>query len=976
MSTITDEYFGLTKEYIAKYGPRTIVLLQVGAFFEVYGLKCHKTGEITKSNIEMFSQICQLNVSEKNGGTQNIVMAGFRDYTLEKYLQRLSENEYTAVVYVQEKDGKNISRKLDAIYSPGTYISHENDMLPQVSNHIMCIWVEKYTRRGTTNLICGLATANIFTGQSHMFEYETQYYMNPTSFDELERAVSIFTPNEVIINHNLPSHEIESILQFVGLKNATAKNVLIHQNAIETTETAKRCSEQTYIHHVLSDFFGVDAYNVCEVFRNHVIASQAFCFLMHFIQEHNPNLVKNIDVPTFYNTSKHMVLANHSLKQLNIISNGEHSGHLSSVSSFLNKCVSSMGKRKLQQQLLNPVFDTEWLNREYGMIDFLLNQNHYVEVIRKQLIKVVDIEKICRQLVLYKLYPASMASLCNTLSIIQQLMACFAEEPDFLNYIGIDDCEESCLNVLKTVEKTLMVENCKNVQSMQSFENPIIKPGVSKELDDITENYDKSSLLFNNIRNVLNQLMCRAHGEGEYIKIHETEKSGLSLQITKKRGALLKTLLLNQTTIDFGEWEIVKTSDIKFVTASSSNDEIEFHLLTQVCKTMTSAKSSIDRYSAEAYLLFLKEFQDEYYQVLEKIAKCVGTMDVIQSKAFVAGKYNYCRPMIQESPKSFVDAKGLRHCLIEHIQQNEIYVPNDIGLGHDDSPSGILLYGTNAVGKTSMIRALGIAIIMAQAGFYVPCSQFVYSPYTTIFTRIVGNDNLFKGLSTFAVEMSELRTILKHADNKSMILGDELCSGTETESALSIFTAALMELHGRESSFIFATHFHEIIDYDEIRGLYKVALKHMAVHYDRELDCLVYDRKLQDGAGNRMYGLEVCKSLYLPDDFLENAYKIRNKYDKVDRGHLDQKKSHYNAKKIVGLCEMCKESMGEEVHHLQQQKDANDKGFIDGFHKNHGGNLMSICVKCHDALHQAEKSVKMVRKKTTRNKYVIDQKNV
>ena len=314
--------------------------------------------------------------------------------------------------------------------------------------------------------------------------------------------------------------------------------------------------------------------------------------------------------------------------------------------------------------------------------------------------------------------------------------------------------------------------------------------------------------------------------------------------------------------------------------------------------------------------------------------------------------------------------------MIEHIQQNEIYVANDISLGSQDSPSGILLYGTNAVGKTSMIRALGIAIIMAQSGFYVPCSQFIYSPYTTIFTRIVGNDNLFKGLSTFAVEMSELRTILKHADNKSMILGDELCSGTETESALSIFTAALMELHSRESSFIFATHFHEIIDYDEIRSLSKLSLKHMAVHYDRVLDCLVYDRKLQDGAGNRMYGLEVCKSLYLPSDFLENAYKIRNKYDKVDRGHLEQKKSTYNAKKIVGLCEICKESMGEEVHHLQQQKDANDKGFIDGFHKNHGGNLMSICEKCHDALHQAEKSVKMVRKKTTRNKYVIEQKNM
>ena len=972
MSTITDEYFTLSQDYIAKYGKRTIVLLQVGAFFEVYGFKCQKTGEITKSNIVEFSQICQLNISEKS--TQNIVMAGFRDYTLEKYLQRLSENEYTTVVYVQEKDGKNISRKLDTIYSPGTYISPENDILPQVSNHIMCIWIERYTRRAKTGLICGLATANIFTGESHMFEYETQYYMNPTTFDELERAVSIFTPNEVIINHNLPSHEIDSIIQFVGLNNATTKNVLIHKHDIYSTETTKRCCEQTYIHHILTDFFGVDAYSVCQVFRSHVIATQAYCFLMHFIQEHNPNLVRSIELPTFYNASKHMVLANHSLKQLNIISNGEHSGHLSSVSTFLNKCVSAIGKRKFHQQLLNPVFDPVWLNSEYTTIDFLLNQNHYIDVIRKQLAQVVDIEKICRQLVLYKLYPASIANLHKSLTIIQQLISCFAEDNDFINYVGGEEIEESCINVIKSVERTLIVNNCMNVQSMHSFENPIVKPGVSAELDEITENYAKSTKIFNNIRIVLNQLMIAAHGEGEYIKIHETEKSGLSLQITKKRGASLKKIFLNKIALGFDLGNIVKTVDIKFVSASSTADEIEFPLLTQVCKTMVSAKSAIDRHSAEAYVTFLKEFQDEYYQVLEKIAKCVGTMDVIHCKAFVAGKYNYCRPTIQESPKSFVDARGLRHCLIEHIQQNEIYVPNDINLNNVDGPCGILLYGTNAVGKTSMIRALGIAIIMAQAGLYVPCSHFVYSPYTTIFTRIVGNDNLFKGLSTFAVEMSELRTILKHADNKSMILGDELCSGTETESALSIFTAALMELHARDSCFIFATHFHEVIDYDEIKGLNNVVLKHMAVHYDREMDCLVYDRKLQDGAGNRMYGLEVCKSLYLPEVFLENAYKIRNKYDSIDRGHLEQKKSPYNAKKIMGLCEICKISMGEEVHHLQQQKDANHLGFIDGFHKNHMGNLMSICEKCHDTLHKTEKSVKMVRKKTTKNMYVVDEK--
>ena len=117
------------------------------------------------------------------------------------------------------------------------------------------------------------------------------------------------------------------------------------------------------------------------------------------------------------------------------------------------------------------------------------------------------------------------------------------------------------------------------------------------------------------------------------------------------------------------------------------------------------------------------------------------------------------KPVIQESGKSFVEAKQIRHILIEQLNQKETYVPNDLSLG---TTQGILLYGVNAVGKTSLIKALGISVIMAQIGFYVPCESFEYYPYDYIFTRILGNDNIFKGLSTFEVEMSELRLSLIH----------------------------------------------------------------------------------------------------------------------------------------------------------------------------------------------------------------------
>jgi len=1005
-TTTVKQYFTLTKEYQQKYGDTVVLLMQVGSFIEIYGLKDEKTHETHGSIIEKIASVCNLNISEKKicVGKDQVLMAGFRDYSVEKYIQKIIEAGYTAVVYLQEDDDdlsgsksgikkEKKKRYLEGVYSPGTYMSYETENTQKITNNIMCIWFETMkTRTKQDRMICGVSVANTFTGKSYLFEYECPFYINPTTFDELERSVSVFAPSEVIILSPFDKKVLQNIVQYCGIQT----NIHYVNNQDQENKKVQNCGKQKYIQEILKKFYGEEAHNICYEFYNYTMSTQSFCYLLDFIQEHNPDMVKKMSIPEFNNTSDRLVLGNHTLKQLNIIDEqGKKYGNLSSVSSLLNKCVTTGGKRLFLHQIVNPTSNENWLKMEYAMTQKMLDNYDNIGLIRKQLSSVRDIEKICRQIVMKKIYPDSIYHLYQSSLIISQIntLQLFTENPDICDYLTnefiqgspqsnktVNSCEIIQTNINSIIgflESKLEIQECKSQNSLEEFQTNIIKTGVSKKLDDLIQTQIKNNQVLQSIQDFFNNLMRtteKTSNKGiEYVVIHKREKLGVTLQLTKKRASTLKQLLLNQKEIRIQGYTIL-ASEIKFSGASGSNEEIHFELLNNVTNQVDILEKDVNKEILIVFMEVLSHLENTLLKNIENLGKYVAKLDVLQSKAYIARTYKYCCPEIIEkesidSTGSFVRASQLRHCLIEHIQQNETYVANDISIGCDGQ-NGILLYGTNAVGKTSLIRALGIAVIMAQCGLFVPCSQFQYVPYTAIYSRILGNDNLFKGLSTFAVEISELRVILNMADNRSLVLGDEICSGTETESALSIFVKSLMVLHEKETSFIFATHFHEILKYDEVKVLTRMALKHMAVHYDRELDCLVYDRILQPGSGNRTYGLEVCKSLYLNEDFLSGAYELRNKYFPESRGELSNKTTIYNAKKIRGMCEICNEELADEIHHINEQHLADENGFIGTFHKNHPANLMGLCEKCHDSIHYSNDTEvnkqKIVRKKTTK----------
>ena len=981
---LVKDYFEKTLLHTQDYGENTIVLMQVGAFFEVYGLR-HNTDNLIKySNILDFSRICDLNMVDKNiclDKEYNVMMAGFKDMVLERYLKKLQEAGYTIAVYTQ--DETNTSRSLCGIFSPGTFFSQDAS---QITNNTLCIWISmveysstflgKLTNSKKNNcrskrVYVGVANINIYTGKSTIFEFSEIYLNSPTTFDDLERFVSIYNPNEVVIIANLPAKEIDDIISYADIKC----NKIHVVNLLEKSNNVMRalnCEKQIYQKELLGKIFKIADFDVfMQNFNNNVIASQAYCYLLDFIYQHNPKLIHNIEEPVFEHLGDRLTLANHSLKQLNIIDDTNSSGNYSSVLKILNKCITPMGKRKFAHLFLNPTLNEDILNAEYNITDHILTNYNYNDI-KLTLQNIRDISKINRQIILKKISPKSIMQLYNNLHIIKELFQKVQPDLTIITYLQTNISDISNIisytdALIHFFDTNLDLKQCEDIDAFQNFEINFIRQGINSELDIENQILIDSTDKIECCRDYFNTIIANCEKKTkttDYVKIHETEKNNFNLIATDRRCKLLKqSFKTDVVELSYiSSYNQVETTfelnlgSIDFIKQSTSNNAIVTLQINTFCKNITQSKLKMKDIILKVYLSIIKALED-YQQHFDCIVNFVTYIDVIYTKAFLAKKYNYCKPVIMEADKSFVDIEDLRHCLIEHIQQNELYVANDIHLGNKNV-NGILLYGTNAVGKTSLIRALGIAVIMAQSGLYVPASSFKYKPYKYIFTRILGNDNIFKGLSTFAVEMSELRSILRLSEENSLILGDELCSGTESISATSIFVAGIAQLHQKNASFIFATHLHEITKYDEITGLEKLACKHMSVFYDNEKDLLIYDRKLRDGQGDNMYGLEVCKSLNLPADFLELAHTIRMKYHPESGSILSLKTTHFNAKKIKGVCEKCNTDIGAEIHHLQHQSRANEDGIIKSkglsFHKNHPANLMTLCHKCHDEYHDDE----------------------
>ncbi|WP_024791694.1 MutS-related protein [Lebetimonas sp. JS138] len=880
---LTEIYFELQKYYDNLY-PNAVVLMEVGTFFETY-----ETDGIGKAR--EIANILNIQLTKKNKSIPNIdvknpLMAGFPNHALDRYLEKLiEENKYTLILIKQKGTPPNVKRYLSEIISPGVNLEYSKTY----ENYVTSIIVEKYNA-----FHVGYANIDINTGKSYIYEnYSTK---DDVSFalDELFRLLQTYKSNEIILTlKNVDCDEIVNYLELDG------KNIIINRTRMNINYQNEIFKRVYKIHSLLTP---IEIMNL----EKYPLITESLGILLEFVISHNKDLIKHIKFPELIEDEKFVYLGNNPIKQLEI----------GKVLKLIDKTKTPMGKRLIKERLFNPIKDEEELKKRYKAVNFMLNRFKKFEELLKD---IYDLEKIDRKIKLKRLHPFELSFLVSSLKSCSEIYLLLKKKSlkidNFLNYI------ERHFDLNKINVK---IEDIK-----ENFFNE----GINKELDEL--NKEKKHYI-----NELVKIKEEIEKLGDVkVELSQLEKEGYYLSLTKTRFNLIKDKFLNTFTQINGKNVFFKDFRIKNLTNSV---KISGEIIEEISDKIITLDNKIIKKTTKLYLKKLDEISREF-DVLQSLSDEIAQIDVAVSSAKVAKQFNYFMPKISNIRPIFRD---LRHPLIEVNQENGIYIPNDIDFNEYD---GMLLYGINSSGKSSLMKSVGIAIFLAQSGFFVP-AKMEFKPINGIFTRIEAKDNLSKGLSTFAVEMLELKNIFNRADSNSIVLGDEIAHGTETLSAMSIVASAVIKLAKKNINFLFATHLHQLMDLEEIKNLPNVVARHLEVYFDGEK--LIYDRKLKEGSGSSVYGLEFAKSIYLDSEFLKTAENIRKKlneeYSELEL-LIKKRKSRYNKKVIVTTCAICGAPV-DDVHHIFPKEQA-EKGFIDHVPVNHKFNLIPLCKKHHKMVH-------------------------
>lgn len=947
---LTEIYFDLQKYYEEKYGENTVVLMEVGTFFEVYEvdneeLKLGKAKEIAEVlNIQLTRKskaILENNVKNPN-------MAGVPAVALERYLGRIvAEEKYTVVLVRQKGIPPKITRYVDTIISPGTNFDFVHD---RDENYLTSLLIDQ--NHGIYSV--GYAAIDVTTGKTVLYESHGSSEDKTFALDEVFNLLASHRTKEVVLTFQDEKIDKAEVIRYLEID--THYNYVMNKHGMKLGYQNELFKEVYRIESLLSPIEFLDL-------ERAPLISESLAVLIDFIVSHDLNIVQKLSRPKRLKSHRYLYFGNSAPEQLGIVSKDKEEMTLLRL---IDKTATPMGKRLLKERLLRPIMDKEELTRRYSLSKKV---GTHIDFLSLELRRIYDLERLSRRMELGRLHPCEVNYLHSSLLGVREIAEHFKkikkELVDF-NLAGIDA-------FIDDIERHFDLDLSAKFNYNQIDEN-IFNFGTDKRIDALVEKDEELHLGLERIREKIADLLAKAtdgKSDSSHVVLGQMDKEGHYLSLTKNRYMLIEKELLTERVVIEGKSHFFEDFTIK---KQTSNVKITAEVIDEISKQIVSNQLRLVALVKEKFVALQYEFEQKYAELLERLTGFVADIDVACSNMKTALAYNFTEPQIVTAgeEENFLELLELRHPLIAAREEFGIYVPNDVVLGQrkyvgfegvgsaiqtaggDNDITGVLLYGINSSGKSSLMKSVGIAVIMAQAGLFVAAKEMRFALFESLFTRIVSKDNLSKGLSTFAVEMLELKNIFNRAGKKSLILGDEISHGTETLSGVAIVSSAIMKLSDIGSLFLFATHLHQLESIDEVKKLKNIVSMHLAVSYDKAGDRLIFDRKLAEGSGSTMYGLEFARWLHMDREFLDNAEEIRKKlagdYSAIETLTKKKKRSKYNKELYLVKCSICGDDV-DDTHHISMQKEADETGHVGHFHKDHRYNLIPLCKKHHDMVH-------------------------
>jgi DNA mismatch repair protein MutS len=750
--------------------------------------------------------------ARNNGGAAEVPLAGVPVKAGPDYVRRLVQHGYRVAICEQVEDPRVakgiVRREVVETISPG--VAFADELLDGARNNFVVALVRPSPRSDAG--IVGVAAADVSTGELRLCSVPS---------GELDTLLARFAPRELLVPRGADALHRSTALDGV---------LVTERDAWEFDEPMARDD--------LARQFAVRGLDGLGIGGEDAAAVGAAGALLRYLKEMQPAGVPHLARPTMERAGGTMPLDEMTRRNLELVESlrgGDTSGTLLAV---LDRTVTPMGARLLRQWLLAPLVERSSIDARLDAVDALLRDASARDALRSALDGVRDVERLGGKAAAGRATPRELAALGASLRRLPDVERAALRVRTAGVIDGLlarwDACAELAASVLDTLVERPPIQ--------LGGDEATIAAGIDAELDALRTLRDGGKDAIAAI-----QTAERTRTGISSLKVGFNRVFGYFIEITNANRELVPPDYQRRQTLTGAE---------RFVTPALK--EYEEKVLSAAERIETRERELFDA---------LRLVVGRAIARVQCAARIVAELDVLAAFADVAAREGYVRPTLTED--FTLDITGGRHPVVERMMPRDKFIPNDVRLM--DDARLIILTGPNMAGKSTILRQVGLIVLMAQTGSFVPATAATIGVCDRVFTRVGASDNLVRGQSTFMVEMAETSAILHTATRRSLVLLDEIGRGTSTYDGVSIAWAVSEHLHERVGcKTIFATHYHELVQLaDEL-----VAVRNYNVGVREVGDQILFLHRLQPGGADRSYGIEVGRLAGLPSAVIDRAREV------------------------------------------------------------------------------------------------------